>query len=151
MGRSQHWVGFELPQAGPLDQHKEESAAPNTGPPRQVKVMTFANYCPFTEMSLRNLPAPQSYTRQERYQVMPPITLDLVGFHQEKSLSIYQGVVYYLLWLHSRYHKVSVGEPGGQAGWLQRREQSGVVFWRGKPGCSWWWGREGLEAGVWKG
>ncbi|XP_074170496.1 cation channel sperm-associated auxiliary subunit gamma [Rhinolophus sinicus] len=67
--------------------------------------LSFTNLCPFTAMHLRDLPNPQIYTRQERYRAKPPRVLEPSGFHTENSLAIYQGLVYYLLWLHSQYDK----------------------------------------------
>ncbi|XP_076988092.1 cation channel sperm-associated auxiliary subunit gamma isoform X3 [Tamandua tetradactyla] len=69
------------------------------------KTLTFTNQCPFTVMRLWDLPNPQSYTRQERYRALPPRVLGASGFHNENSLAVYQGLVYYLLWLHSKYDK----------------------------------------------
>ncbi|KAM6154348.1 cation channel sperm-associated auxiliary subunit gamma [Erethizon dorsatum] len=68
-------------------------------------VLTFVNQCPFTMLSLLNLPNPQAYTREERYRARPPHVLDSSGFHSKKSLAVYQGLLYYLLWLHSKYNK----------------------------------------------
>ncbi|XP_042638848.1 cation channel sperm-associated protein subunit gamma [Orycteropus afer afer] len=68
-------------------------------------VPTINNYCPFTVMRLQDLPNPQRYTRQERYRALPPGTFETLGFHNENSLAVYQGLVYYLLWLHSKYDK----------------------------------------------
>ncbi|XP_060041849.1 cation channel sperm-associated auxiliary subunit gamma isoform X1 [Erinaceus europaeus] len=67
--------------------------------------LSFKNLCPFSVMRIRDLPNPQIYTRQERYQALPPRVLERSGFHNKNSLAVYQGLVYYLLWLHSRYHK----------------------------------------------
>ncbi|XP_034528351.1 cation channel sperm-associated protein subunit gamma isoform X3 [Ailuropoda melanoleuca] len=67
--------------------------------------LSFTSFCPFTVMRLRDLPNPQIYTRQERYQARPPRVLEPSGFHDENSLAVYQGLVYYLLYLHSKYHK----------------------------------------------
>ncbi|XP_006899799.1 PREDICTED: cation channel sperm-associated protein subunit gamma [Elephantulus edwardii] len=67
--------------------------------------LNFSNLCPFTVMRLENVPNPQKYTRQERYQALPPRVLTASGFHSEDSLAVYQGLVYYLLWLHSEYDK----------------------------------------------
>ncbi|XP_061028547.1 cation channel sperm-associated auxiliary subunit gamma isoform X3 [Eubalaena glacialis] len=67
--------------------------------------LSFTNFCPFTVMRLRDLPNPQIYTRQERYRAQPPRVLEPWGFHSENSLAVYQGLVYYLLWLHSKYDK----------------------------------------------
>ncbi|XP_026935231.1 cation channel sperm-associated auxiliary subunit gamma isoform X10 [Sagmatias obliquidens] len=67
--------------------------------------LSFTNFCPFTVMRLRDLPNPQIYTRQERYRAQPPCVLEPGGFHSNNSLAVYQGLVYYLLWLHSKYDK----------------------------------------------
>ncbi|XP_027475435.2 cation channel sperm-associated protein subunit gamma isoform X12 [Zalophus californianus] len=72
---------------------------------RNHLTLSFTNFCPFTVMRLRDLPNPQIYTRQERYQAHPPRVLEPSGFHDENSLAVYQGLVYYLLCLHSKYHK----------------------------------------------
>ncbi|XP_010847485.1 PREDICTED: cation channel sperm-associated protein subunit gamma isoform X10 [Bison bison bison] len=67
--------------------------------------LSFSNFCPFTVMRLQELPNPQIYTRQERYRAQPPHVLEPWGFHSENSLAVYQGLVYYLLSLHSKYDK----------------------------------------------
>nr|XP_020737266.1 cation channel sperm-associated protein subunit gamma isoform X3 [Odocoileus virginianus texanus] len=67
--------------------------------------LSFSNFCPFTVMHLRELPNPQIYTRQERYRARPPRVWEPWGFHSENSLAVYQGLVYYLLKLHSKYDK----------------------------------------------
>lgn len=67
--------------------------------------LSFTNFCPFAVMRLRDLPNPQIYSRQERYRAQPPRVLEPSGFHTENSLAVYQGLVYYLLWLHSKYDK----------------------------------------------
>eukprot|EP00070_Physeter_catodon_P027099 XP_028333993.1 cation channel sperm-associated protein subunit gamma [Physeter catodon] len=67
--------------------------------------LSFTNFCPFTVMRLRDLPNPQIYTRQERYRAQPPGVLEPWGFHSDNSLAVYQGLVYHLLWLHSKYDK----------------------------------------------
>lgn len=64
-------------------------------------------------MSLRDLPDPQIYTRQERYRAQPPRVLEPSGFHDQNSLAVYQGLVYYLLFLHSKYHKVGAWRGAG--------------------------------------
>uniref|UniRef100_A0A8C5YTX2 Cation channel sperm associated auxiliary subunit gamma n=1 Tax=Marmota marmota marmota TaxID=9994 RepID=A0A8C5YTX2_MARMA len=69
------------------------------------RTLSFSNLCPFEVMRLGNLPNPQAYTRQERYLARPPMVLNPSGFHSENSLAVYQGLVYYLLRLHSKYHK----------------------------------------------
>uniref|UniRef100_A0A8C5KYQ1 Cation channel sperm-associated protein subunit gamma n=1 Tax=Jaculus jaculus TaxID=51337 RepID=A0A8C5KYQ1_JACJA len=72
---------------------------------QMIRVPVFENFCPFTVMRLRDLPNPQAYTRQERYRARPPMIIQASGFHSENSLAVYQGLVYYLLWLHSKYDK----------------------------------------------
>nr|KAF6285897.1 hypothetical protein mMyoMyo1_009467 [Myotis myotis] len=67
--------------------------------------LSFTNFCPFALMRLRDLPDQKIYTRQELYRAQPPRVLEPSGFHTENSLAVYQGLVYYLLWLHSKYHK----------------------------------------------
>ncbi|XP_015425554.1 PREDICTED: cation channel sperm-associated protein subunit gamma [Myotis davidii] len=67
--------------------------------------LSFTNFCPFALMRLRDLPDQKIYTRQELYWARPPGVLEPSGFHTENSLAVYQGLVYYLLWLHSKYHK----------------------------------------------
>ncbi|XP_036732375.2 cation channel sperm-associated auxiliary subunit gamma isoform X5 [Manis pentadactyla] len=67
--------------------------------------LSFTNFCPFTVMRLRDLPNPQIYTRQEIYRAPPPHVLDPSGLHNEDSLAVYQGLLYYLLWLHSKYEE----------------------------------------------
>lgn len=95
-------------------------------------------------MRLRDLPNPQIYTRQERYRARPPRVLEASGFHTRNSLAVYQGLVYYLLWLHSKYYKVGVRRPVGpgpvetgwrrlgKPAWLEERarrvEQSGAAL-----------------------
>uniref|UniRef100_A0A2K5RIG6 Cation channel sperm associated auxiliary subunit gamma n=1 Tax=Cebus imitator TaxID=2715852 RepID=A0A2K5RIG6_CEBIM len=68
-------------------------------------MLSFTNLCPFSVMRLRNLPRPQRYTRQERYRARPPSIFERSGFHTKNSLAIYQGLVYHLLWLHTKYDK----------------------------------------------
>lgn len=66
-------------------------------------------------MRLKNLPNPQIYTRQERYRAQPPRVTEPSGFHSANSLAVYQGLLYYLLWLHSKYDKVGARRPGPRA------------------------------------
>lgn len=89
-------------------------------------------------MRLRDLPDQKIYTRQERYRAQPPRVLEPSGFHTENSLAVYQGLVYYLLWLHSKYDKVGAwagcprqgsgtggGGPGGYVCGAEREEPRG--------------------------
>uniref|UniRef100_A0A6I8NWS4 Cation channel sperm associated auxiliary subunit gamma n=1 Tax=Ornithorhynchus anatinus TaxID=9258 RepID=A0A6I8NWS4_ORNAN len=70
-----------------------------------LEFINFASVCPFISMRIEDLPAPQRYTRQERYRAQPPDVLHPLGFHTNVSLAIYQGLVYHLLWLHWKYNK----------------------------------------------
>ncbi|XP_056652137.1 cation channel sperm-associated auxiliary subunit gamma-like isoform X2 [Monodelphis domestica] len=69
------------------------------------KILSFRAVCPFQMMQLRDLPTPQIFTRQERYHADAPFVSSISGFHNRFSLAIYQGLIYYLLWLHSKYNK----------------------------------------------
>ncbi|XP_075392774.1 cation channel sperm-associated auxiliary subunit gamma [Tenrec ecaudatus] len=68
-------------------------------------IVSFTNLCSFSAIRLQDLPRSQRYTRQERYLALPPVVMGPLGFHTEESLAIYQGLIYYLLWLHSKYDK----------------------------------------------
>ncbi|XP_043849827.1 cation channel sperm-associated protein subunit gamma-like [Dromiciops gliroides] len=70
-----------------------------------LPTLFYSNPCPFELMQLRDLPNPQRYTRLERYRAEPPFVSSEAGFHSKVSLAIYQGLVYHLLWLHSKYNK----------------------------------------------
>lgn len=88
------------------------SFRPPLPPLRSHLTLSFSNFCPFTVMRLRELPNPQIYTRQERYRARPPRVWEPWGFHSENSLAVYQGLVYYLLKLHSKYDKVGAVRAG---------------------------------------
>ncbi|XP_038623312.1 cation channel sperm-associated protein subunit gamma [Tachyglossus aculeatus] len=72
---------------------------------KSKRYINFASVCPFISMRIEDLPTPQRYTRQERYRAEPPDVLHPLGFHNNVSLAIYQGLVYNLLWLHWKYNK----------------------------------------------
>ncbi|EHA98178.1 Cation channel sperm-associated protein subunit gamma [Heterocephalus glaber] len=55
--------------------------------------------------ALRSQDSQGAYTREERYRARPPQVLESSGFHSKNSLAVYQGLLYYLLWLHSKYNK----------------------------------------------
>lgn len=96
-------------------------------PPRSHLTLSFTNFCPFSVMRLRDLPNPQVYSRQERYQARPPRVVEPSGFHNENSLAVYQGLVYYLLCLHSEYHKVDAWRgPGVVRGGVRRLRKQGL-------------------------
>ncbi|XP_037373771.1 cation channel sperm-associated auxiliary subunit gamma isoform X2 [Talpa occidentalis] len=84
--------------------------------------LSFASLCPFTVMRLLALPNPQRYTRLEHYQAQPPRVLDPLGFHSAPSLMVYQGLVYYLLWMHSKYDKP----------YADRRHDATWYWWKNK-------------------
>ena len=103
------------------------SFRPPLSPLRSHLTLSFSNFCPFTVMRLRELPNPKIYTRQERYRAQPPRVSEPWGFHSENSLAVYQGLVYYLLWLHSKYDKVGAVRGGSYLRWYRRG------FYAGEP------------------
>ncbi|KAG3255972.1 cation channel sperm associated auxiliary subunit gamma, transcript variant X1 [Ictidomys tridecemlineatus] len=102
-GKQDHLVKRLVPMEKLLmyEQHKQIHRMQDGSRP----TLSFSNLCPFEVMRLGNLPNPQAYTRQERYLARPPMVLNPSGFHSENSLAVYQGLVYYLLRLHSKYDK----------------------------------------------
>lgn len=52
--------------------------------------------------------------RKESYLALPPLVSESSGFHNNYTLAVYQGLVYYLLWLHAKYNKV--GTRGTEEG-----------------------------------
>ncbi|XP_039073664.1 cation channel sperm-associated protein subunit gamma isoform X1 [Hyaena hyaena] len=93
--------------------------------------LSFSNFCPFTVMRLRDLPDPQRYSRQERYLARPPRVLDPQGFHDENTLAVYQGLVYYLLCLHSKYHKpyADSGSSSTTGWWKDKLQHKDFYFY----------------------
>ncbi|XP_061453607.1 cation channel sperm-associated auxiliary subunit gamma isoform X3 [Rhineura floridana] len=81
-----------------------------------LNYIRFTHLCPFAVMRLVNLPLPQGFTRMEHYQAEPPEIMEKTGFHDEKSLTVYQGLVYQLLQLHSSYHR-SYADPVHDPTW----------------------------------
>ncbi|XP_051018011.1 cation channel sperm-associated auxiliary subunit gamma [Acomys russatus] len=69
------------------------------------KTLSFTNFCPFKMMRLRDLPQKQHFARLEIYHASLPEVPDPLAFHTNVTLAVYQGLVYYLLWLHSKYDK----------------------------------------------
>ncbi|XP_070805861.1 cation channel sperm-associated auxiliary subunit gamma [Pituophis catenifer annectens] len=65
----------------------------------------FTHRCPFATLRVVDLPLPQRFTRVEHYWATPPDIMDKSGFHYQKSIIVYQGLVYQLLQLHSSYHR----------------------------------------------
>lgn len=108
---------------------RKGSFRPPLSPLRSHPTLSFSNFCPFTVMRLRELPNPKIYTRQERYRAQPPRVSEPWGFHSENSLAVYQGLVYYLLWLHSKYDKVGAVRGGSYLRWYRRGFYAGEL-WR---------------------
>jgi hypothetical protein len=72
--------------------------------------------------------------------------MDQSGFHNENSLAVYQGLVYYLLWLHSKYDKVGTWRLAGYwdpvVSWTTRSrlvQRAGPVQW---STWNWIWYRQ---------
>ncbi|XP_060113740.1 cation channel sperm-associated auxiliary subunit gamma-like [Heteronotia binoei] len=65
----------------------------------------FSHTCPFAWVRIVGLPPPQRFTRKEHYRAEPPDIMERTGFHDESSLTVYQGLVFQLLWLHSAYNR----------------------------------------------
>ncbi|XP_063167869.1 cation channel sperm-associated auxiliary subunit gamma [Candoia aspera] len=76
----------------------------------------FSHRCPFAGMRMVDLPHPQRFTRMEHYHAMPPDIMERTGLHDNRSLTIYQGLVYQLLQLHSSYHR-SYADPVHDPTW----------------------------------
>ncbi|XP_015273001.1 PREDICTED: cation channel sperm-associated protein subunit gamma-like, partial [Gekko japonicus] len=65
----------------------------------------FSHTCPFAWVRIVGLPPPQRFTRKEHYRTEPPDIMEKTGFHDKKSLTVYQGLIFQLLWLHSAYNR----------------------------------------------
>ncbi|XP_070619910.1 cation channel sperm-associated auxiliary subunit gamma-like isoform X2 [Erythrolamprus reginae] len=65
----------------------------------------FTRSCPFAALRPVDQPLLQRYSRVEHYWAMPPEVMKKSGFHDEKALTVYQGLVYQLLQLHALYHR----------------------------------------------
>lgn len=74
--------------------------------PRNYQAISFTRMCPFKEIHLIDLPKRQHASRIESYVALPPLVSESFGLHNNNTLAVYQGLVYYLLWLHSKYDKV---------------------------------------------
>lgn len=72
---------------------------------RNYKMITFTNTCPFKAIHAVDVPKKQHASRTESYVALPPLVSESLGFHNNNTLAVYQGLVYYLLWLHSKYDK----------------------------------------------
>ncbi|XP_051845071.1 cation channel sperm-associated auxiliary subunit gamma isoform X10 [Antechinus flavipes] len=71
----------------------------------QSPTINFLTNCPYQRLKLYKLPNLQQMTRLERYHAKAPHVSSELAFHNKISLAIYQGLVYHLLWLHSKYNK----------------------------------------------
>ncbi|XP_074075142.1 cation channel sperm-associated auxiliary subunit gamma-like isoform X2 [Macrotis lagotis] len=95
-------------------------------------ILSYDNPCPFQHMQLRDLPQPQRYTRLERYHAEPPLVNSPSGLHSKVSLSIYQGLVYHLLSLHSKYNKPyadPVHDPTWRW-WKDKKQHKAFYFYK---------------------
>lgn len=91
-------------------------------------------------MRLRDLPEKQHFARQELYHAPPPLVSQTLGFHNNKTLAVYQGLVYYLLWLHSKYDKPyadPVHDPTWR--WWQHKKQYKALPSRWRRSWQWPW------------
>nr|XP_020642683.1 cation channel sperm-associated protein subunit gamma [Pogona vitticeps] len=81
-----------------------------------LNYIRFTHRCPFAVLRLVDLPLPQRFTRMEHYRARPPEIMEKTGFHDDRSLMVYQGLVYQLLQLHSAYHR-SYADPVHDPTW----------------------------------
>ncbi|KAL7980780.1 hypothetical protein Chor_001934 [Crotalus horridus] len=82
----------------------------------------FTHRCPFAALRVLDLPHPQRFTRVEHYWATPPDVMEKSGFHDERSLTVYQGLVYQLLQLHTSYHR-SYADPVHDPTWRWWKNQ----------------------------
>ncbi|XP_076787114.1 cation channel sperm-associated auxiliary subunit gamma isoform X3 [Arvicanthis niloticus] len=69
------------------------------------KLISFTHICPFKEVHIVDVPKKQHMARKESYLALPPLVSESLGIHNNNTLAVYQGLVYYLLWLHAKYDK----------------------------------------------
>ncbi|XP_042295812.1 cation channel sperm-associated protein subunit gamma-like [Sceloporus undulatus] len=81
-----------------------------------IDYIRFTHRCPFAVVRMVDLPLPQRFTRMEHYRARPPEIMEKTGIHSMKSLTVYQGLVYQLLQLHSAYHR-SYADPVHDPTW----------------------------------
>ncbi|KAH0631536.1 hypothetical protein JD844_005903 [Phrynosoma platyrhinos] len=81
-----------------------------------IDYIRFTHRCPFAVIRMVDLPFPQRFTRMEHYRARPPEIMVKADFYDEKSLTVYQGLVYQLLQLHSAYHR-SYADPVHDPTW----------------------------------
>uniref|UniRef100_A0A8D0BL63 Cation channel sperm-associated protein subunit gamma n=1 Tax=Salvator merianae TaxID=96440 RepID=A0A8D0BL63_SALMN len=85
-------------------------------PPRGLDYIRFTHRCPFAVVRVMDLPDPQRFTRMEHYRARPPEIMEKTGFHNQRTLTVYQGLIYQLLQLHSSYHR-SYADPVHDPTW----------------------------------
>nr|XP_025973875.1 cation channel sperm-associated protein subunit gamma [Dromaius novaehollandiae] len=104
----------------------------------ELRFIGFTNLCPFTVMKFRDLPKPQRFSRLEHYRAEPPVVTDETGFHDNKSLAVYQGLVFHLLWLHSDYNRPyadPVHDPTWRW-WKNRKQDADYYLYLASTGSS---------------
>nr|XP_060639741.1 cation channel sperm-associated auxiliary subunit gamma-like [Anolis sagrei ordinatus] len=95
-----------------------------------IDYIRFTHRCPFAVVRFVDLPFPQRYTRMEHYRVKPPEIMVKTGFYDQKSLIVYQGLVYQLLQLHSAYHRAyadPVHDPTWR--WWKNKKQDAEYYY----------------------
>ncbi|XP_062818452.1 cation channel sperm-associated auxiliary subunit gamma isoform X2 [Anolis carolinensis] len=95
-----------------------------------IDYIRFTHRCPFAVVRFVDLPFPQRYTRMEHYRVKPPEIMEKTGFYDQKSLIVYQGLVYQLLQLHSAYHRAyadPVHDPTWR--WWKNKKQDAEYYY----------------------
>ncbi|KAL8219887.1 UNVERIFIED_CONTAM: hypothetical protein K2H54_035623 [Gekko kuhli] len=89
----------------------------------------FTHRCPFAVLRIVQQPLPQRFTRMENYRAEPPNVMDPTMFHDTKSLAVYQGLIFQLLWLHSAYNRPyadPVHDPTWR--WWKNKEQNAEYY-----------------------
>nr|XP_016852606.1 PREDICTED: cation channel sperm-associated protein subunit gamma [Anolis carolinensis] len=95
-----------------------------------IDYIRFTHRCPFAVVRFVDLPFPQRFTRMEHYRVKPPEIMEKTGFYDQKSLIVYQGLVYQLLQLHSAYHRAyadPVHDPTWR--WWKNKKQDAEYYY----------------------
>ncbi|XP_051845062.1 cation channel sperm-associated auxiliary subunit gamma isoform X1 [Antechinus flavipes] len=98
----------------------------------QSPTINFLTNCPYQRLKLYKLPNLQQMTRLERYHAKAPHVSSELAFHNKISLAIYQGLVYHLLWLHSKYNKPyadPVHDPTWRW-WKDKKQHKAFYFYR---------------------
>ncbi|XP_048474185.1 cation channel sperm-associated auxiliary subunit gamma-like [Rhincodon typus] len=67
--------------------------------------ISFLDNCPFGVMAIKTLAPPLFYNRIQHYIAKPPWIFSETGLYNDLSLTVYQGLVHGLLWLHSTYYR----------------------------------------------